>query len=314
MDDEINDEDNIGSFYMGRARKAPEPRRLLPPGVLTIIALAALGGIVWYAYPRGAEKYTNVDVPTVKADTAPIKAAPANPGGMEVRHQDSTVFDPLQKNGGAEVEKLAPTPEEPVDKDQAIKAEEIKPVAASSSLPPRLDMQANGAEKIIPKAEEVSPPPVAVPPITKTPPVKMASAAPPLPKAEVKKTEPQKDEDDANATMPDKVTAKPAAKPAAKSAAKSASANAPATSSDTKYEVQLGSYREEADAKKDWARFQKKYASYLGKLKMRLVKADITGKGTYYRLRAGTVSKDRAHDICDALKADHGVGCILAKK
>ncbi len=88
----------------------------------------------------------------------------------------------------------------------------------------------------------------------------------------------------------------------------------PSSASGATYEVQLGSYRETADAKKDWSRFQKKYAEYLGKLKMRLVKADITGKGTYYRLRAGTVSKDRAHAICDALKADHGVGCILAKR
>ncbi len=94
----------------------------------------------------------------MKADTAPIKAAPVSPGGMEVSHQDSTVFDPLQKNGNAEVEKLAPTPEEPVDKDQAIKAEEIKPIAASPSLPPRLDLQVkdagNGAEKIIPQAQK----------------------------------------------------------------------------------------------------------------------------------------------------------------
>jgi hypothetical protein len=295
MADEKKDDENIGSFYMGRMRPRPEPKRLLPPGALTLIALAALGGIIWYAYPRGAEKYTNVDVPLVKADTAPIKAAPANPGGMEVRHQDSTVFDPLQKNPGAEVEKLAPTPEEPMDREQAIKDLEAKlPVVAPSTVPPPLNPPVkdanNGAEKIMPKAEDVSPPPVAVPPQPAV--VKIASAAPP-PEAEVKKEQPQ--EDDAT----DEATDKPAAAPAASGA---------------KYEVQLGSYRETADAKKDWDRFQKKYAGYLGKLKMRLVKADIPGKGTYYRLRAGTISKDRAHEICDALKSDHGVGCILAKE
>ena len=47
-----------------------------PISLAAVLIGAALGGIVWYAYPRGAEKYTNVDVPTVKADTAPIKAAP----------------------------------------------------------------------------------------------------------------------------------------------------------------------------------------------------------------------------------------------
>ncbi len=55
MAEEKKEDEAIGSFYMGRPRTPPEPKRLLPPGVLTIIALAALGGIVWYAYPRGAE-------------------------------------------------------------------------------------------------------------------------------------------------------------------------------------------------------------------------------------------------------------------
>jgi len=274
-------EENIGSFYMGRVRPPPEPKRSLPPGVLTVIALAALGGIIWYAYPRGAEKYTNVDVPLVKADTAPIKAVPANPGGMEVSHQDSTAFDPLQKNGGQEVEKLMPTPEQPLDKDQAIKEEDVKPVASSPALPPKLDMQmketGNGTEEIVPKAEPVKTEPA------KTAPVKTASAAPPA-----------KAEADSQDEADDQATDKPAA-------------------ADTQYEVQLGSYHEMTDAKKDWDHFQKKYPPYFSKLKMRLVKVDIPAKGTYYRLQAGVVSKDRAHAICDALKADKK-GCILAKK
>src|SRR4051812_9871741 len=116
-EEEKKEEENIGSFYIGRTRPAPVPKRLLPPGALTLFALAMLGGIIWYAYPRGAERYTNLDVPVVKADTAPIKEKPESPGGMEVSHQDSTAFDPLQKNASAEVEKLTPAPEQPMDKD-----------------------------------------------------------------------------------------------------------------------------------------------------------------------------------------------------
>jgi cell division septation protein DedD len=177
---------------------------------------------------------------------------------------------------------------------------------------------------IVPKAMEVKPAPVAVPPKQETPrPVKVASAAPvpadenipiikatpipppskPKPIMVIPKDEP---EDDADDNADDTATDKPAAR--------SSSAPATAASSGADYEVQLGSYRETADAKKDWNKFQNKYAAYLGKLKMRLVRADVPGKGTYYRLRAGTISKDRAHEICDALKADHGVGCILAKR
>jgi hypothetical protein len=309
MAEEDKKEEEIGSFYMGRRPPQP-PKRILPPGVLTLFALAALGGIIWYAYPRGAERYTNLDVPVVKADTAPIKEKPASPGGMEVSHQDSTAFDPLQKNGAAEAEKLTPAPEQPMDKSEA-----IKPIASSPNLPPKLDMQvkpaANGAEEIIPKAAEVKPAPVAQPPIAQS-----VAAQPPVVKP-TPKPEPVKMADAAPTQQP-----QPEAKPKSltkketpkKETAKEAKPREEKATAGTQYEVQLGSYREQDEAKKDWQRLQKKYGGQLSGLKMRLVKADIPGKGVYYRMRAGVVSKDKAHDICDALKDAHGVGCILAKR
>ncbi len=346
MADEKED-GNIGSFYMGRVRPPPEPKRLLPPGVLTVIALAALGGIVWYAYPRGAEKYTDVDVPVVKADTAPIKAAPADPGGMEVRHQDSTAFDPLSKNGGQEVEKLTPTPEEPMDKDQAIKTVQAQ-LDVPPTKPPKLDVQmkdaGNGTEEIVPKAPEAKPPVTvaATAPATTTAPAAADKSEPVLthatapsqsaeeikeppvvvpPKMDAKKAAAAKEADDEDTdennagedNTPAKTVAKPAKKPAVASIAAKASVPESALAAGDRYEVQLGSYREMSDGGKDWSRLGVKYASYLGSLKMRLVRADIPGKGTYYRLQAGIVSKDRAHAICDALKADNH-GCILAKQ
>jgi len=124
------DDENLGSFYMGRARTSSQPKRHFPPGVLTTAALLVFAGILWYAYPRGAEKYHDMDVPVVKADTAPIKTQPVDPGGMEVRHQDSTVFDPLEKTAAGEVEKLLPAQEAPINKNVDIKpappAEEVK--------------------------------------------------------------------------------------------------------------------------------------------------------------------------------------------
>ena len=325
MAEEEKKEEEIGSFYMGR-RPPPPPKRLLPPGVLTVFALAALGGIIWYAYPRGAERYTNLDVPVVKADTAPIKEKPATPGGMEVSHQDSTAFDPLQKNASAEVEKLTPAPEQPMDKSEA-----IKPIASSPSLPPKLDMQvkktANGAEVIIPKAMEVNPAPVAKPPVMQPSAPQPVAAQPPVTKPTPKPAEPVKMASAAPQPQAEHETAarpdpelidkpQPTAKKETtkKEAAKKEKSKNEKMVSGGDYEVQLGSYRETTDAKKDWSRLQKKYAVQLGSLKMRLVKVDIPDKGVYYRMRAGTVSKDKAHEICDALKGSHGVGCILAKR
>lgn len=174
--DQKND-DNIGSFYMGRTRTPPAPKRKLPTGLLTGVALFALAAVIWYAYPRGAEKYTDIDVPVVKADTAPIKAEPTEPGGMEVPHQDSTVFDPLEKKSGDEVEKLLPTPEEPMDKSQAIQTTESDKPEVTAKMAPKMDLDLemkdakSGTEKVVAKA------PVSAP------------AAEAAPKKEVKKTE-----------------------------------------------------------------------------------------------------------------------------
>jgi cell division septation protein DedD len=151
----------------------------------------------------------------------------------------------------------------------------------------------NGVEEIVPTAKPA--------------PAKIASAGPPplpVPKPAAKKAQLQKDEDTAADDADDdaatkKTTPKHAASP---------------SSADAKYEVQLGSYAEIADAKKDWDRLKEKYASYLGNLKMRLVKVNVPDKGTRYHLQAGVITKDRAHEICAALKNAHGVGCILANR
>jgi len=160
------EDENLGSFYMGRSRMPPQPKRHFPQGLLTAVILLAFAGIIWYAYPRGAEKYVDMDVPVVKADTSPVKAEPVDPGGMEVPHQDSTVFDPLEKKASGEVEKLLPTPEEPMDKEAAIQSAEgpTPPPPVEANIAPKLDLapqtqeSSNITEKLVPReAEPVAP-------------------------------------------------------------------------------------------------------------------------------------------------------------
>jgi hypothetical protein len=174
MTDENKKEDeNLGSFYMGRSRMPPQPKRLLPQGVLTVVTLLAFAGIIWYAYPRGAEKYVDMDVPVVKADTAPVKTAPDNPGGMDVPHQDSTVFEPLEKKPAEQAEKIMPSPEEPMDKAAIIPPAEAVPVppVIEAAPEPKMDLSPQAAstditEKLVlPKeaAEEPAPTPSPAP-------------------------------------------------------------------------------------------------------------------------------------------------------
>lgn len=160
MTEERKDDDNLGSFYMGRVRTPPEPERVLPKGLLTTVMVLAFLAIIWYAYPQGKEKYTNVDVPIVTADTTPYKSKPEDPGGMEVRHRDSTVFDTLNGKGTKKAEKLLPPQEKPVDKEKlglegggaGLNLEPIKPGAMVKAAPEKLPVKAEPVKKEAAKA------------------------------------------------------------------------------------------------------------------------------------------------------------------
>lgn len=278
------DEDNLGSFYMGRMRTPPEPRRLLPKGVLTGITLFAFTAIIWYAYPRGQEKFSGLDIPTISADKSVYKFKPENPGGMEVPHQDSTVFDPIDNRSAdaARVEKLGAPPEEPVDKDAAISTAPIDKKMEKLNLESQLTTPVSeDTEKVIAPVVEEEPPAV-----TEEKPAVVKEAKP--------------------AEKPKAVKAE--VKPAAKPAEKPAAVAAPAAGGGNF--IQLGSYKDIAAAKADWAVLQRKFPQTLGKMKMRTQRVDISGKGTFNRLQAGASSPARAAEVCKLLKGS-GTSCIV---
>lgn len=278
------DDENLGSFYMGRMRPPPEPKRVMPKGALTIVALLAFAAIIYAAYPSGQEKYSGLDVPVITADKETYKFTPDDPGGMEVRHQDSTVFAPLEKANGKEVEKLLPNAEEPLDKKETL-SEKVKLDEKSPKL--NLDLQmkevAAGTEKVISKAD-----------------VKKAEVLKLEPAKDVKKEEP-------------KVEEKPVAAAAPVAAVKTETAS-PAKLASGFY-MQLGSYRDLTGAKTDWAMLQKKYPQFLKGLSMKTEKVDLAAKGVWTRLYAGPLSEGKARETCASLKTlNPSGGCIVAKK
>ncbi len=113
-------DDMLGSKYMGRTQIRPDKmKRRLPPGLLTGFVLLAFVGIIWYSYPNSEEKYIDIDVPVVEADVAEVNVAPEDPRGMEIRHQDSTIFNSVDKKSAANevrVERILPKSEEPINK------------------------------------------------------------------------------------------------------------------------------------------------------------------------------------------------------
>lgn len=270
------EDENLGSFYMGRMRPPPEPKRVMPKGLLTAVTLAAFAAIIWYAYPQGQEKYSGVEVPIITADKSAYKFKPDDPGGMEVRHQDSTVFDPLDKKE-ASVEKLLPTPEEPLDKDEALKGK-LETPAPALKLDTQMTEVSKGTEKVVLKEEVIKAEPVTVP------------LKKPVKAAEVTKS----------------VAEKPveAVKPTAAKAA-------PVVSG---YYIQIGSYRDTSGAKTDWTKLQQKYPQFLKGLTMKTERVDLGKKGIWNRLYAGALSEKRAREICSVLRYENPGGCIVSKK
>lgn len=100
--------------------------------LVVVAVLAALAGVVYFAYQQGREEGIRTAPPIVRADGGPEKVAPQDPGGMDIPHQDKEIFERITgDNGGAPanggVERLLPPPEEPV-------ATPTAPVAAAEPV------------------------------------------------------------------------------------------------------------------------------------------------------------------------------------
>ncbi|WP_353829968.1 SPOR domain-containing protein, partial [Mesorhizobium sp.] len=94
----------------------PRSRGLLVAAVVGAVAIA--GGLGAFALSFGGNGGTDAPV-IVKADNAPIKVRPENPGGTVVPNQDNKVYDAVAKGGARPAEpvqeKLVTNTEEPVD-------------------------------------------------------------------------------------------------------------------------------------------------------------------------------------------------------
>ncbi len=242
-----------------------------------LIGLAAAAGAAWYILGSGGQPASGPqEVPVVKAEKAPVKVRPADPGGMDVPNQDKLVYNRVEQGTvKPEVEHLLPQPTQPRELPKA--ADGLGD--GMTPLPPPLPETAKPVE-----TAKVTPPAAA--PATPAEPPKPA----PAPVAPVAKAEP---------------TPAPAAKPAP--------APAPTPAASGAWQVQLGALRDEAGAEQAWQRALKS-APELANLPHEVVRADLGAKGVFYRLRAGSfASRDQADGVCDGLKAK-GVGCVIAKR
>ena len=281
--------------------------------ITVMVVLALVGGGLYWKFAGSSHRVPG-EIPTIKSEGA-YKQRPDNPGGIDIPHQDVQVYQELDNSSPAQpqVEHLLPPPEAP----QAANVIAPRPVPAPQAVPQNVEtVSAQLAEASVP----VPPPaPVAkqVPDITGAPPPhqpvkttatqnrKPSTVAPVAPPAPVQAAAPASDTprpQTLDQVIQD-VTAQSDAQTASAAQASTAAAKGPA--------IQLASIPDQAAAQGAMRNLQTKYASILGGVKLRLVKADLA-KGTYYRVQSPPLPEDKAKSLCASLKAANA-GCIIVR-
>ncbi|MFC5357537.1 SPOR domain-containing protein, partial [Azospirillum himalayense] len=160
--------------YEGDANHASDPygappqrggrRGLLGLG-LAVVGIVAFAGAIVVVYSGKGQSTPDGGPPLLMADSAPTKARPEQPGGMEVPHQDKLVYERLNDRGSkSQIERLLPPPEEPLPRP--VVAPQIPPsptlpeAPAVAQLPP----PPPGSTTTVPRQDgEGAPPPAAAP-------------------------------------------------------------------------------------------------------------------------------------------------------
>ena len=253
--------------------------------VATAIVTASATGM-WLAYEQGVRKGVQMAPPLIRADNSPIKIVPDSPGGMQVPHQDKTVYNRLSgKPETVEAERLLPPPEVIVKKPAPAPEPETKaePDPEKAKAEPEVAVEPKVAVKTVKSvAKEIplvpKPAPEAAKPVVvakKKPPVVKTAAVTAKPSAPVKK-------------------AKPLTKPG-------------------QHMIQVGAYRTAAKATTGWNSLVKANKALLGGLSPLVVRADLGSRGVFHRLRAGPVDgPEAAAALCSRLKK-RKVGCLVIK-
>ncbi|MBC08021.1 SPOR domain-containing protein [Thalassospira sp.] len=247
-----------------------------------VVVGGALGGAGYWFYNQGQPIQDDGNLPILLPDPSPIKIRPEDPGGMEVPHRETTVYDQLSD----------------VDPDANVVLQELPdmPRAPEVSATPKMAEPEETAEA----PSETSGAATAEATQTAEPEAETAVEAPEITAPELT------DAEKAVAAAENR-----AAEPQAPAAQKAASEQAVAPSG--AFRVQLASVREESGAAAEWKRLSGKNKDLLGNLEMFVQRIEIEGKGVFYRLQAGPLGDSAAAEkLCADLK-ERSVGCLIVR-
>jgi SPOR domain len=112
--------------------------------------------------------------------------------------------------------------------------------------------------------------------------------------------------------QPVNIVAKTGRTPAAETDAETVVASAPAAAAGGGYVVQIASAPSPDQAQSTYASLNRKFGKIIGGRDMNIQKADIPGKGTFYRVRIAAGSKKEAAALCAKYKSAGGQ-CLVAR-
>ncbi|TVR98183.1 MAG: SPOR domain-containing protein [Rhodospirillales bacterium] len=237
--------------------------------------------VIWLGSGDGDSRLQDGNLPVIRADGAPVKVRPEDPGGMVVAHRDKLVYRRLGDDADElPVERLLPEPEEPLPPpapqpppplvtlpDRPAGDEDGDPFGEGLSIPADQwdDAGELSGDDSLGVMDPPSPPP--------------ADTLPPTPRR----------------LSPEAEAAQALLMP----------------SGGGQHRIQLASVRTRADAEAEWRRLSRRHSDLLGHLSPEYSSADVGDRGVFYRLRAGPVGDEgAARRLCDAL-AGRNVGCLV---
>ncbi|MGU3398677.1 SPOR domain-containing protein [Brucellaceae bacterium D45D] len=313
-------EDELGEAAAAYRERPVRGRRGL---ILASVAgaLVLIAGIGYHFIGGGSDEPV-----VIQADNQPIKKQPENPGGATVPNQDKAVYDRVAGTlpNNPEQKALISSGEEPVDLSMAnvgndeapanaddnaplvqprevetmivrsdgtiVPSQSSQPQAASNDTTPAA---ASGDDEIgaIAAADGGQAPAAASRPATSAP----------APRAPIIPSRPADQPVNVVGSVAQR-TQNPA--PAPQQTASAAGAGG--------YFIQIASQPSAELAQKSYANMAQKYGSVIGGRSVDIKRAEIAGKGTYYRVRVQAGSREDANALCGRLKSAGG-SCLVTR-
>ncbi len=251
--------------------------------ILLLIVVVLFTGILLFSYNKGKNSSNGTVIATIEPETIYTRIKPEDPAGMEVAHQDMEIYSRVDSS---ETEEVTMQDDDDVEvlADAEIEEEEKASDEKVIPYPPaRVAKNTSRGSRILAGAEEA---------------LKKVQEDETAAKKNDAPTEQQAQLDQKVADIVDD-----------RKAIEASLVN----SNQGPFLLQLASFGSENAAQDSWNKMKQTNA-FLKKLSPRIEKINISGKGQFHRLQAGSWSqKDAANAACEQLKTS-GQDCIVVKR